>query len=64
MSVNYQKLYFYLVGQIDETLQEIAGYATSPTARCTELFVIGEKLKNALLSAEDIYLNEAEDDEG
>ena len=47
MSVNYQKLYSYLVGQIDETLQEIAGYAMNSSAGRDELFVVGNKLKKA-----------------
>ncbi len=63
MSVNYQKLYSYLVGQIDETLREIAGYAMTQTAGRTELFVVGDKLKNALLCAEDMYLDETADEE-
>ena len=62
MSVNYQKLYSYLVGQIDETLQEIAGYAMNSSAGRDELFVVGNKLKKALLFAEDMYLDATEDE--
>ena len=62
MSVNYQKLYSYLVGEIDKALQEIAGYAMNPSAGRDELFAVGNKLKNALLVAEDMYLDDAENE--
>ena len=62
MSVNYPKLYSYLVAQIDDTLQQIAAYAMKPTGISPELFEVGEKLRSALLSAEDMYLDDAEDE--
>ena len=58
MSVNYKKLYAYLVGQIDETLQQIAGELISGDPGWKELNSVGEKLKNALLSAEEMCLEE------
>lgn len=60
MSVNYQQLYAYLVGQIDETLQEIAGDLVSGDAGWKELNAVGEKLKKALLTAEEMYLDAEE----
>ena len=62
MPADYQKLYSYLVGEIDDALREIAGYAMTPSAGRDELFIIGNKLKNALLFAEDMYLNDTEDE--
>lgn len=62
MSVNYQKLYSYLVGQIDETLQQIAAYVMTTTNKSPELLEIGDKLKNALLLAEDMYLDDTEEE--
>ena len=56
----YQKFYAYLVGQIDDTLQWIAGELVSDTDTDT-LRTVGEKLKRALLTAEDLYLDEADD---
>ena len=56
----YQKLYSYLVGQVDNTLQMIAGHLTDGVAGRDALIAVGEKLKNALLTAEDMYLNETE----
>ena len=54
--MNYRKLYSYLVSQMDDTLQCIAGELMSngdnePLAR------VGDKLKDALLTAEDMYLD-------
>ena len=61
MAVNYQKLYAYLVGQIDDTLQIIAGDLVNGKTGWNELNAIGEKLKTALLTAEDMYLDETEE---
>lgn len=63
MAVNYQKLYAYLVGEIDDTLQLIARDLTDE--RCTEqgfirIVEIGEKLRNALTTAEDTVLDSTE----
>ena len=56
----YEKLYHYLAGQIDETLQIIARDLVCGNSGWKELNAVGEKLKNALLSAEERYLD-AED---
>lgn len=60
MAANYQKLYSYLVGQIDDTLQLIAYDLTHGQQGFAPLNEIGLKLKQALLTAEEIYLNDAE----
>ena len=62
MSNLYQKLYSYLAGQIDDTLQMIAGDLVGGTVGWHELNAVGEKLKNALLTAEEMYLDETEDE--
>ena len=55
--VDYKKLYTYLVGQIDDTLQLIAGDLVGGNPGWKELSAVGEKLKNALLAAEEMYLD-------
>lgn len=62
MEINYQKLYAYLAGQVDDTLQMIAGELTGGKCDRDSLCAVGESLKNALLTAEDMYLD-AEDEE-
>lgn len=57
MSVDYKKLYTYLVGQIDDTLQLIAGDLVGGNSGWKELNAVGEKLKNALLAVEEMYLD-------
>lgn len=58
MKTIYQKLYAYLVGQIDDTLQDIAGELVSGGCEQSPLLAVGNKLKNALLTAEGMYLDE------
>ena len=52
--MDYKKLYAYLVGQVDEaiTLLETGNLLHVPQVR--------DMLKNALLTAEEMYLNEPE----
>ena len=57
---NYQKLYAYLVGEVDGALQMIAkGYAEQADKERL-LLTVGEKLKAALLAAEDMYIEQEE----
>ena len=56
--MNYQKLYAYLVGQIDDTLQLIAEQLQSESPGYKELYEVGKKLKTALLTAEEMYLDD------
>ena len=60
MSVKYDKLYSYLVGQIDDVLQLICYDMLKGQHGREELNELGEKLKAALLTAEEMYLNETE----
>ena len=57
MNLNYQKLSAYLVGQIDDVLQQIATNLTAQTCGWIEMNAVGETLKNALLTAEEMYLD-------
>lgn len=54
----HQKLYAYLVGEVDGALQMIAkGYAEQADKERL-LLTVGEKLKAALLAAEDMYIEQ------
>lgn len=57
MDADYKKLYAYLVGQVDDTLQLIAEDLTAQACGWHELYAVGEKLKTALLTAEEMYLD-------
>lgn len=59
--VNYQKLYAFLVGQIDDTIQQICENLIAGQHGWNELNAVGEKLRDALLAAEEIVLNDAQD---
>ena len=63
MSVNYQKLYTYLVGQVDDVLQFIAGKLVLD-GECdnSALLTVGSRLKNALLTAEDLHIDEMDEE--
>ncbi|MBR2895976.1 MAG: hypothetical protein IKC03_10040 [Oscillospiraceae bacterium] len=56
MSVNYKKLYSYLVGQIDDALTLL------DAENIFQYYRVKDILENALLTAEEMYLD-AEDDE-
>ena len=58
MDVNYQKLYTFLVGEVDDVLQRIADDLISQKCDWHEMNEIGNRLKNALLEAEERYLSE------
>ena len=60
MNINYQKLYAYLVGQVDNTLQEIAKDLINGNTGWDAMYAVGERLRNALLTAEEMYLEETE----
>lgn len=62
METNYQKLYTYLVGQIDDTLQFIAGELVGGSCDNSALLTVGSRLKGALLTAEEMYLDESDDE--
>ena len=58
--VDYQKLYSYLVGQIDDTIQLICSDLMNGQHGFQELNAVGEKLRDALLTAEEMYLDDTE----
>ena len=60
MEVRYDKLYSYLVGQIDDVLQLICYDLLKGQHGWKELNEVGEKLRDALLAAEEMYLDESE----
>ena len=60
MSANYKKLYSYLVGQVDDVLQLICYDLLKGQHGREELDEIGEKLRAALLTAEEMYLDDTE----
>ena len=62
MSANYKKLYSYLVGQVDDVLQLICYDLLKGQHGREELDEIGEKLRAALLTAEEMYLDDTEDE--
>ena len=55
MMTDYQKLYAYLVGQVDDVLTLIEAERGEPDANGLLLRVAG-KLQNALWEAEDRYV--------
>ena len=60
MEIRYDKLYSYLVGQIDDVLQLICYDLLKGQHGREELNEVGEKLRDALLTAEEMYLDESE----
>ena len=56
MWVDYKKLYAYLVGQVDDTLSMMGDLDIMPLAP------IRDKLKAALLAAEEMYLRNGEEE--
>ena len=59
----YKKLYAYLVGEIDDTIQIICHNLLTGQLGREELIAIGEKLRDALLTAEERYLDATEDED-
>jgi len=62
MSVNYQKLYAYLVGQVDDAIQMVGEALFHGKHGCDEFLAVGDKLKAALLTAEEMYLEQEDTD--
>ena len=59
----YKKMYAVLVGHADDILQELAGKLTDQDCGREALMDFGEKLKQALLEAEEIYMSAGDDGE-
>ena len=58
MAVDYQKLYAFLVGEVDDVLQRIADDLIQQNCSWHEVNELGNRLKAALLRAEKLYLGE------
>lgn len=61
MSELYKKMYATVVGEVDDTIQLIAKAILDHEYGFEKMSEIGEKLKRALLDAEDMYLDAEED---
>lgn len=59
----YKRLYAFLVGQVDDTIQSICENLMAGRYGFHELNAVGEKLRDALMVAEDMYLDAEEADE-
>ena len=59
--INYKKLYAYLVVQIDDTVQTICQNLLEGKHGFDELNTVGVKLRDALLNAEEMYLDDSGD---
>ena len=59
----YKKMYATVVGQVDDVLQKIGEALVSGDYGREKLIEVGEKLKAALLEAEEMYLDAGEDEE-
>lgn len=60
----YKKMYAAVVYQADSILQELADTLANPDCGWDELNEFGERLKQALLDAEEIYLSAEDEEEG
>ena len=60
MSELYEKMYATVVGEVDDTLQIICQAIVDQECTLEKLNEVGEKLRNALLTAEDMYLTAEE----
>ena len=56
--VNYEKLYAFLVGLIDDAIQSICANLLDGRHGWDELNAVGVKLCDTLLSAEEMYSEE------
>ena len=63
MAVDYQKLYAYLVGQIDNTIQMADIALHRGKQDCNGLLAVRNTLEHALITAEDMYLSHTEDEQ-
>lgn len=56
--MNYQKLYAYMVGQVDEAIDMIDLALGNPNCGAGDLAMLKGKLIGALQNAEEMYLSE------
>lgn len=57
----YQKMYAYLVGQVDDTLELIGAQFNRQGWGYDEMVAVVNKLQNALTTAEEMYLEAGEE---
>ena len=57
MSELYKKMYANLVGDVDDTIQYIGNTILLGECGKVEMTAVGDMLKEALLKAEDMYLD-------
>lgn len=57
----YQKMYAYLVGQVDDTLELIGAQLNRQGWGYDEMVAVVNKLQNALTTAEEMYLEAGEE---
>ncbi len=57
----YEKLYAYLVGQVDDTLEMIGAQITHQRWGYDEMVAVVNKLQAALTTAEEMYLEAGEE---
>lgn len=60
MDTIYKKMYALLVGEVDETLQMIGNAVVFGNCGREKVEEIGNKLKVALLAAEELYISAEE----
>lgn len=60
MSELYKKMYASLVGDVDDTIQYIGNAILLGDCGKAEMTAVGNMLKEALLKAEDMYLDAEE----
>ena len=53
----FKMMYAKLTGQVDDILQELAEVLSQPDCGRAELEAFGEKVKQALLDAEEAYVS-------
>ena len=56
----HKKIYASIVGDVDNTIAYIAELLTHEACGKTELVEVGKKLKDALLKAENMYIEGGE----
>jgi len=58
--LDYQKLYAYLVGQVDDAIEMMGNNIANGSCGYEEMAVVAIKLKAALMAAEEMYLSDTE----
>ena len=64
MSTLHEKLYAYLVGQVDEAITVLENIIAEQAFDVDHAVQVKRMLEKALLKAEDMYIEYGEEDEG